>query len=158
MLKTAIILWVINDYHRKYLFKDFTKSIIYRSWYLSSDCEPCDSRRDRKIPWQLSGIGNILDYHPVENRRVFVARASPTTERVEITPNHTTSTDLFSAIIYRRMYFCNGADCCFPSHIHSNLICNHVGNTTIVWKDNSVTADATECFSITASTRKDSSF
>lgn len=63
---------------------------------------------DRRIFWQLSGIGNIVDYHPVENRRVFVARASPTAEADKIAPNHWTSTDLFFAAVYKRAYFYDG--------------------------------------------------
>lgn len=76
----------------------------------------CDiSRRDatlvdRRMPWQLSEIGNVLDYHPVENCRVFVARASPTVETDEIAPNHSTSTDPFSAAVHKRAHFCETTD------------------------------------------------
>lgn len=63
---------------------------------------------DRRIFWQLSRIGNIVNYHPVENRCVFVARASPTAETGEIAPNHWTSTDLFPTAVYKRAYFYDG--------------------------------------------------
>jgi len=132
MLKIAITSWVINGYHWKYPFKDFAKSNI-DSWYLTSGCDSWIEG----LSWQLSGIGNIVDYHPVENRRVFVARASPTTETGEIAPNHWTSTDLFSAAVYKRAYFCDGTDCCFPSHISLAWSMQPHWQYHIAWKDNS---------------------
>lgn len=99
-----------------------------------------------------------MDYHPVENRRVFVVRASPTAETDEIAPNHWTSADLFSAAVYKRAYFCDRTDCCFPSRIYCSLVCATALAILPLLERIIVTADATECFSITASARKDLSF
>lgn len=104
---------------------------------------------DRRMSWQLSGIGNVLDYHPVENCRVFVARASPTAETER---NRAKSFDLdwpiFSSSVQTRALSARQeTDCCFLSHICSNLTYAIALATPL--SVGRMTTDATECFSIT---------
>lgn len=118
-----------------------------------------DSLADGSILWQLSGIGNVVDYHPPGNRLVFVARAAgqPAVETGEIAPSHSTSADLFSAgdvqtrvlrSAVRIVVFLCAASTTYASN-RAHWQHHRTGGRI------TMTADATECFSIAVSARKD---
>lgn len=113
---------------------------------------------DGSILWQLSGIENVVDYHPTENRRVFVARASDSPPRKQARSRQVIRLRLtyFPRAAYKRAYFAAVRIVVF---LRASLPTNPTyatafGNTT-AGGGITMTADATECFSITVSTRKD---
>lgn len=124
MLKVTIITWVINA-----IVENICSRISRRALSISH----IRTLVDRKIAWQPSGIVSIVDYHPVENRRVFVVEHRPPRKQAK-------SRQIIGLRMTYFLRYTNARTSVMKRivvFLRVSTLCNHVGNSTIAWKDNS---------------------